>query len=110
MIVSEALALARDARSGGRRRSEHLLGQILAAQDRAVEALAAGADIVMLDNFRDDEVRDAIAVVDGHAIVEVSGGITIDRVGTLGAMGVDAISVGALTHSAPSSDLGLDWS
>jgi nicotinate-nucleotide pyrophosphorylase (carboxylating) len=79
-------------------------------REQLVEALAAGADIVMLDNFTDDEVRDAIAMVDGHAIVEVSGGITIDRVGTLGAMGVDAISVGALTHSAPSSDLGLDWS
>jgi len=73
------------------------------------EALAAGADIVMLDNFDDDEVRDALALVDRRAIVEVSGGITLERVAALGALGVDVISVGALTHSSPSCDLGLDW-
>ena len=73
------------------------------------EALAAEADIVMLDNFNDDEVRDALASVDGRAIVEVSGGITLDRIAALGALGVDVISVGALTHSSPSCDLGLDW-
>jgi nicotinate-nucleotide pyrophosphorylase (carboxylating) len=74
------------------------------------EALAAGADIVMLDNFDDDAVRDALTLIDGRAIVEVSGGITLERVATLGALGVDVISVGALTHSSPSCDLGLDWS
>ena len=74
------------------------------------EAIAAGADIVMLDNFDDDEVRDALALVDDRAIVEVSGGITLERVAALGALGVDVISVGALTHSSPSCDLGLDWS
>jgi nicotinate-nucleotide pyrophosphorylase (carboxylating) len=74
------------------------------------EALAAGADSVMLDNFNDDEVRDALALIDGGAIVEVSGGITLERVAVLGALGVDVISVGALTHSSPSCDLGLDWS
>jgi len=73
------------------------------------EALAAGADIVMLDNFNDDEVRDALALVDGRAIVEVSGGITLERIAALGALGVDVVSVGALTHSSPSCDLGLDW-
>ena len=57
-----------------------------------------------------DEVRDALAFVDDRAIVEVSGGITLERVATLGALGVDVISVGALTHSSPSRDLGLDWS
>jgi nicotinate-nucleotide pyrophosphorylase (carboxylating) len=74
------------------------------------EALAAGVDIVMLDNFSDDEVRDALALIDGRAIVEVSGGITLERVAALGTLGVDVISVGALTHSSPSCDLGLDWS
>ena len=74
------------------------------------EALEAGADIVMLDNFSDEEARDAVALVGGRAMVEVSGGITLDRIGKLGSLGIDAISVGALTHSAPSSDLGLDWS
>ena len=73
------------------------------------EALEAGADIVMLDNFDDAQVRDAIEAVAGGAIIEVSGGITIERVAALGRMGVDVISVGALTHSSPSCDLGLDW-
>jgi nicotinate-nucleotide pyrophosphorylase (carboxylating) len=79
-------------------------------QAQLEEALAAGADVIMLDNFDDDQVRDAMRTIGGRAIVEVSGGITLDRVGTLGALGVDVISVGALTHSSPSSDLGLDWS
>jgi nicotinate-nucleotide pyrophosphorylase (carboxylating) len=74
------------------------------------EALAAGADIIMLDNFDDAAVERALAAVGGDAIVEASGGITLERVAILGALGVDVISVGALTHSAPSSDLGLDWS
>jgi nicotinate-nucleotide pyrophosphorylase (carboxylating) len=74
------------------------------------EALAAGADIVLLDNFDDEAVERAIATVGGRAIVEVSGGITLGRVGSLSTLGVDVISVGALTHSAPSCDLGLDWS
>ncbi len=74
------------------------------------EALHAGADIVMLDNFDDDGVRQALQTVGDRAIVEVSGGITLDRISTLGGLDVDVISVGALTHSAPSCDLGLDWS
>jgi nicotinate-nucleotide pyrophosphorylase (carboxylating) len=73
------------------------------------EALAAGADIVMLDNFDDEQVGDALTVIAGRALVEVSGGITLDRVARLGALGVDVISVGALTHSSPACDLGLDW-
>jgi nicotinate-nucleotide pyrophosphorylase (carboxylating) len=74
------------------------------------EALTAGADIVMLDNFDDDEVADALKLIDGRAIVEVSGGVALERIAALGALGVDVISVGALTHSSPSCDLGLDWS
>jgi nicotinate-nucleotide pyrophosphorylase (carboxylating) len=78
--------------------------------DQLEEALAAGADIIMLDNFDDEAVARALATVDGRAIVEASGGITLERVALLAALGVDVISVGALTHSAPSCDLGLDWS
>ena len=63
----------------------------------------------MLDNFDDDQVADALELIDGRAIVEVSGGVTLERVAALGALGVDVISVGALTHSSPSCDLGLDW-
>jgi len=73
------------------------------------EALAAGVDIVLLDNFDDAMVEQAVAINAGRALLEVSGGITIDRVTKLSGLGVDVISVGALTHSAPAADIGLDW-
>ncbi len=74
------------------------------------EALASGADAVLLDNFDDAGVAAALRRVAGRAIVEVSGGITLARIAALGALGVDVVSVGALTHSARAVDLGLDWS
>lgn len=73
------------------------------------EALTAGADIVLLDNFDDAMVERAIAITGRRALLEASGGITLDRVTRLGTLGVDVISVGALTHSAPAADIGLDW-
>jgi nicotinate-nucleotide pyrophosphorylase (carboxylating) len=71
------------------------------------EALAARVDAVLLDNMNDDEVREAVQIAHGRAIIEVSGGITLERVGTLASMGIDLISVGAITHSAPAADLSL---
>lgn len=73
------------------------------------EALDAGADIVMLDNFDNDAMVKGIAAAKGRALIEASGGITKERVHFLAEAGVDVISVGALTHSAGSVDLGLDW-
>jgi nicotinate-nucleotide pyrophosphorylase (carboxylating) len=81
------------------------------------EALAAGADILMLDNMDTATVTKALERVDAHAsthghgrpIVEASGGITLDRVAELSAVGVDVISVGALTHSAPAADISLEF-
>ena len=72
-------------------------------------ALDAGADIIMLDNFDNDAVAAAVKEIAGRAVTEASGGITLDRVTALSAAGVDVISLGALTHSAISADLGLDW-
>lgn len=72
------------------------------------EALLAGADIVMLDNFKPDELRVALEKCRGRALVEVSGKITLPRIHDLGALGVDIVSSGALTHSAPSADIALD--
>jgi nicotinate-nucleotide pyrophosphorylase (carboxylating) len=72
------------------------------------EALAAGADVVMLDNFAQSEIAVAVEHAHGRAIVEVSGGISIERIAALAAAGVDVISIGALTHSAPAADIGLD--
>jgi nicotinate-nucleotide pyrophosphorylase (carboxylating) len=72
-------------------------------------ALAAGADIIMLDNMTPGEMRDCVAIVGGRAIVEASGGVSLDRVHAIAETGVDWISVGALTHSAPALDLALDF-
>lgn len=74
------------------------------------EAMAAGADIVLLDNMDDDTVRRAVAMARGKVLTEASGGITLDRIAALSSIGVDYISVGALTHSAPAVDIGLDFS
>lgn len=76
--------------------------------DALNEALAAGADVVMLDNFAPGQIREAVARAKGKAQVEVSGGITLERIADLATAGVDIISVGALTHSAPAADIALD--
>jgi nicotinate-nucleotide pyrophosphorylase (carboxylating) len=74
------------------------------------EALAAGADIVLLDNMPTDDVAEGVRRSRGIALTEASGGITLERIAELARAGVDAISVGALTHSAPAADIGLDFS
>lgn len=76
--------------------------------DALDEALAAGAEIVMLDNFAPDQIAEAVSRARGKALVEVSGGITLERIPALAQAGVDVASVGALTHSAPAADIGLD--
>jgi len=73
------------------------------------EALAAGADIVLLDNMDTPTVEEAVRRTRGRALLEASGGITLERVTELARAGVDAISVGALTHSTPAADIGLDF-
>jgi nicotinate-nucleotide pyrophosphorylase (carboxylating) len=78
------------------------------------EAVRAGADIIMLDNFTPDDVSVAAAraraMGSSRPLIEVSGGITLERIGELAAAGVDVISVGALTHSARAADIALDLS
>lgn len=76
--------------------------------DQLDEALAAGAGIVLLDNMDTAAVREAVARVAGRALVEVSGGVRLERVRELAGAGVDVISVGALTTGARWIDLGLD--
>jgi nicotinate-nucleotide pyrophosphorylase (carboxylating) len=73
------------------------------------EALDAKADIVLLDNFDDDMLKEAVAITNGRALLEVSGGVTLDRIPKIAAAGVDVISAGGLTHSAAAADLALDW-
>jgi nicotinate-nucleotide pyrophosphorylase (carboxylating) len=72
-------------------------------------ALAHRADIVLLDNFDDAQLERAQKLINGRAIVEVSGGVKLERIAQIARFGVDVISVGALTHSARAIDLGLDW-
>ena len=72
------------------------------------EALSAGADVILLDNLPDDDVREAIRRVAGRAKIEVSGGVTLERIPALAELGADYVSVGALTHSAPASDLSFE--
>ncbi len=72
------------------------------------KALAEKVDAVLLDNMSLEDLRRAVKTIDGRLIAEASGGVTLDTVADIAATGVDIISVGALTHSAPCLDLGLD--
>jgi len=76
--------------------------------DQISEALEAGADIILLDNMTNTDMKIATARISGKALTEASGGITLDRVAGVAETGVDYISVGALTHSALPLDISLD--
>jgi nicotinate-nucleotide pyrophosphorylase (carboxylating) len=73
------------------------------------EALAIGVDAVLLDNMSLEELREAVVTVAGRVVTEASGGVTPETVRAIAATGVDLISVGWLTHSAPALDIGLDF-
>ena len=73
------------------------------------QAVAAGADFILLDNMSTDELRRAVELVNGHAKTEASGGVNLSTVRRIADAGVDFISVGALTHSAPAVDIALDF-
>jgi nicotinate-nucleotide pyrophosphorylase (carboxylating) len=76
--------------------------------DQLDEAVAEGVDIVLLDNMRPDTLREAVRRTGNRIKTEASGGVTLETVRAIAETGVDMISVGALTHSAPVLDLGLD--
>jgi nicotinate-nucleotide pyrophosphorylase (carboxylating) len=77
--------------------------------DQVTEAASLNIDVIMLDNMAPAELREAVSLIDGRAITEASGGINADSVRAVAEAGVDYISSGAITHSAPSLDLGLDF-
>jgi nicotinate-nucleotide pyrophosphorylase (carboxylating) len=77
--------------------------------DQVRAALVAAADVIMLDNMSNSILRQAVELVDGRAVTEASGGVTLDRIRSIAETGVDWISVGALTHSAKAMDLALDF-
>jgi nicotinate-nucleotide pyrophosphorylase (carboxylating) len=76
--------------------------------DEVDQAIGARADVIMLDNLSDAEMREAIARIARRAKVEISGGVTLDRLLLLAALGADCVSVGALTHSAAAADISLE--
>lgn len=106
--ITEAVARAKDQWPA---RTVHVE---CATLEEVVEALAAGADALLLDNMRPDEVRAAMDAVSDHraaggsCLVEASGGIDLDTIAAYAVTGVDLVSVGALTNSAPVLDIGLD--
>jgi nicotinate-nucleotide pyrophosphorylase (carboxylating) len=73
------------------------------------EALAQGADTILLDNMSLDDLRRAVALAKGKAVLEASGNVTLESVRAIAETGVDYISSGAITHSAPNLDIGLDF-
>lgn len=77
--------------------------------DQVADAVAAGADIILLDNMTNAQLREAVGLIAGRAKTEASGGVTLETIAGIAATGVDFISVGRLTQSAPAVDIGLDW-
>ncbi len=77
--------------------------------DQVEECLGCGVGVIMLDNMDLQTMEKAVSLIDGRAIVEASGGVNLETVRGIAETGVDIISVGGLTHSAPSCDIGMDW-
>ncbi len=75
--------------------------------DEVLEALAVGADVIMLDNMPIDMMREAVKLVDGRVPLEASGNVTLDTIRHIAETGVDFVSVGSLTHSAPAADINM---
>jgi nicotinate-nucleotide pyrophosphorylase (carboxylating) len=101
--VAEAVRRARDAATGLQVQVE--VDRI----DQIEPALAAGADRLLLDNMDPPMLREAVALVAGRVPLEASGGVTLETIRFLAETGVDYISVGRITQSAPAVDIGLDY-
>ena len=113
LVKDNHIALAggvREALARARAHAGHLVKIELEVDtlDQLAEALETGIDAVLLDNMDPDTLRRAVAMVDGRAVTEASGRITVETAPAIAATGVDLISSGWITHSAPILDLGLD--
>jgi nicotinate-nucleotide pyrophosphorylase (carboxylating) len=100
--VTEAV---RKMKAAGQEMAIEVEAQSLADVDAAI---SAGADVILLDNLSLDETRDAVARIAGRAKVEISGGVSLERMPDLAKTGADYVSIGALTHSAPAVDLSFE--
>ena len=95
--------------AGARAHSPDLPIEIEAERlDQVDQALAAGADTILVDNMSTADIRAAVALVRGRAKIEISGGVTLERIPELAETGADFVSVGALTHSAPAVDISFE--
>lgn len=103
MTLSQACRLAKQQAPHGLRVSVEVetLAQVR-------QALQGKADVILLDNMSPSKIQQSVAMIKGQALVEVSGGITLDNIREMAKTGVDVISIGALTHSAPAMDLSMD--
>jgi nicotinate-nucleotide pyrophosphorylase (carboxylating) len=113
LIKDNHLALAGSPAAAVRRANarapRHMRVEVEAATlAQVTAAMQAGADAILLDNMRPAKLRRAVRLVNGRVFLEASGGVTLANVRAVAATGVDAISIGALTHSAPAIDLSLE--
>jgi nicotinate-nucleotide pyrophosphorylase (carboxylating) len=112
MIKDNHVAVAGGVGEAVRRAREAGVARIICEVDRLAQiepALSAGASHLLLDNMSVDELREAVALVAGRVPCEASGGVRLDTIGAIAATGVDYVSVGRLTQSAPAADIGLDF-
>ena len=112
MIKDNHILVAGGVAEAVRRAREAGVERIVCEVDRLDQiepALAAGADHLLLDNMAPATLRDAVALVAGRAATEASGGVRLDTIAAIAATGVDYVSVGRLTQSAPAADIGLDF-
>jgi len=112
-IIAKARQNAQLSLRGAKGRSNLQARQIqveveVSTVSEALEAVEAGADIVMLDNMNLEDMREAVRSIHGRALIEASGGITLDNVRAVAETGVDFISIGALTHSTRALDISLE--
>jgi len=112
MIKDNHVAVAGNVGEAVRRAAEAGIAEIICEVDRLDQiepALEAGATRLLLDNMEPDTLREAVAIVAGRVPTEASGGINLDTINAKAATGVDFVSVGRLTQSAPAADIGLDF-
>lgn len=112
MIKDNHILVAGGVGEAVRRAREAGVAAIICEVDRTDQiepALAAGATHLLLDNMAPPTLREAVALVAGRAATEASGGVTLETIGAIAATGVDFVSVGRLTQSAPAADIGLDF-
>ena len=111
VLTGEGLSVAEAIRSARARLPHTTMIEVEVDRlDQVPAVLEGGADIIMLDNFTPTQLREGVELVNGRAVVEASGNVTLETIPEIAATGVDVISSGALTHSVRAIDLGLDLS